>query len=60
MMTGMPHPLRVVMAAVVLSILAALLGRRTIRQRLAYSTYLLVTSIGVVIAGSWVMHFMHG
>ena len=57
---SMPHPVFTLMAALVLAVAVGLLGRRRVRERLAYSTYLLVCCIGSVVAGSWVMHIIHG
>lgn len=58
MIRTMSHPLLVFLAAALLSVIVSLLGKRTRRQRFAYSTYLLVTSIGAVIAGSWLMRLI--
>jgi hypothetical protein len=57
---SMSHPVFALIAALTLAVAVGLLGRRGVRERLAYSTYLLVCCIGSVIAGSWVMHVIHG
>ena len=54
------HPLFTIAAAVVMCLAIALLGPRKPRQRLAYSTYLLASSLACVIGGSWLMYFIHG
>jgi hypothetical protein len=40
------------------SALVALLGKRDLRGRLAYSAYLMMGCIGTVVAGSWVMRLI--
>jgi hypothetical protein len=49
-----------IVAALLMSAVAALLGKRTMQARIAYSTYLALTCIASVVAGSWIMYLING
>jgi hypothetical protein len=55
-----PHLILTVLLAAVIASVAALLGRRSRRQRMYHAGYLLVCSVASVVAGSWIMYLIHG
>ena len=56
----MPHPQFTMMTAVMLSAALALIGKRPLGERLAAATYLLLCCGVSAVAGSWLMHWIHG
>jgi len=58
--SAIPHPLFAALLALTVAVLIGFLGRRTRRERLLHSAWFFTCSIATVIAGSWVMHLIHG
>lgn len=56
----MPHLAFTLLLAILLSVALALLGRRSLAERLCLATYSFLCCIGTVVAGSWVMYLIHG
>jgi hypothetical protein len=56
----MPHLEFSLLMAVLLSVVMALLGNRTRRERLYAATYLFLCCALAVVAGSWGMYLIHG
>ena len=46
--------------ALIVSVLISLLGKRSIRERILHSAWFFSCSLAAVIAGSWLMFFIHG
>ncbi len=56
----MPHlPFTFLLAALTAGA-SALPGARAARERAWRALYLFVTSIAAIVAGSWIMHLIHG
>lgn len=55
-----PHGAVTLVAALVVSGTAALLGEGNGRARLNYAAYLALCCVATVVAGSWAMRFIHG
>ena len=58
--SSMPHLMFTFLMAVAVAAIAAFLGKRSLRKRLAHAGYLVACSVASVVAGSWVMYFIHG
>jgi hypothetical protein len=56
----MPHLMFTLLVAVLLSSAMALIGNRSLRERLYAATYLLVCCGVSTVAGSWIMYAIHG
>ena len=56
----MTHPMFTLLLAVVLSVVIALLGNRSLRERLYAATYLFLCCAAATVAGSWAMYLIHG
>jgi hypothetical protein len=56
----MPHLLFTVLTAVLISAAMALLDERSLRQRVHTAAYLLLCFAVTTVAGSWIMHLIHG
>jgi hypothetical protein len=56
----MPHLEFTLLMAVLLSAAMALLGNRTLRERLYVATYLFLCCALATVAGSWGMYLIHG
>jgi len=56
----MPHLLFTLLMAVLLSSAMALIGRRSLRERLYVATYLLLCCAVTTLVGSWGMYLVHG
>ena len=56
----MPHLPFTLLMAVLLSSAMALIGSRSLRERLYVATYLLLCCAVTTVAGSWVMYLIHG
>jgi hypothetical protein len=56
----MPHLILTALLALAISGLIALLGRRSICERLYHAGYLFVCCMATVVAGSWFMYLVHG
>jgi hypothetical protein len=56
----MPHLAFTLVVAILLSIATALLGRRSVAERLYLSAYLFLCCVFTTVAGSWVMYLIHG
>ena len=46
--------------AVLISAATALLGNRSVRDRVYYAAYLLLSCLIATLAGSWIMYLIHG
>ena len=57
---GIPHLLFAALLALIVAGSVALFDKRTIRERLLHSAWFFTCSMGAVVAGSWVMYFIHG
>ena len=57
---AVPHLIFAALVAMIVSVIVALLGKRTRRERLLHSGWFFVCSIASVIAGSWAMFLIHG
>jgi len=57
---GVPHLLLTALLALAISGAIALLGHRSARERVYHAGYLFVCCVAGVVAGSWVMYFIHG
>jgi len=58
--TAIPHLLFAAVLALIVAGLMALLGQRTIPERLLHSAWFFGCSLATVIAGSWAMYLIHG
>ena len=56
----MPHLTFTLLVAVVLSAALALLGNRSLLERLYATIYLLLCCAVTTLVGSWVMYLIHG
>ena len=56
----MPHLEFTVLVAVLLSIVMALLGNRSPRERLYVATYVFLCCAAATVVGSWGMYLIHG
>ena len=56
----MPHLTFTLLVAVLLSAAMALLGNRSVRERLYVATYLLLCCAATTLVGSWAMYLIHG
>ncbi|MGO9893941.1 MAG: hypothetical protein ACLPX8_06985 [Bryobacteraceae bacterium] len=56
----MPHFTFTLLLALLLSAAMALLGNRSMRERLYAATYLFLCCAVTTLVGSWVMHLIHG
>jgi hypothetical protein len=56
----MPHLIFTLLTAVLLSGAIALIGNRTLVERLCAATYLFLCCAVTTLAGSWLMHMIHG
>jgi hypothetical protein len=57
---GVPHLILTALLALAISGAISLLGHRSARERVYHGSYLFVCCIASVVAGSWVMYFIHG
>lgn len=55
-----PHPALTFVMAVLISAIVALLGKRTVRERISHAAWFCACSIAAVVAGSWLMFLVHG
>jgi hypothetical protein len=55
-----PHPTFTLLMAVLLSVVMALLGKRSLRERLYAAIYLFLCFAAATVAGSWGMYLIHG
>jgi hypothetical protein len=56
----MPHLAYSMMLAILLSCALALLGRRSLRERLCVAGYTFLCCAFATVAGSWCMFLIHG
>jgi hypothetical protein len=56
----MPHFAFTLLTAALLSVAMALLGHRSLTERLYLATYLFLCCTVTTVAGSWVMLLIHG
>ena len=56
----MPHLIFTLLVALLLSAAIALLGHRSVAERLYLATYLFLCCAVTTVAGSWVMYLIHG
>jgi hypothetical protein len=56
----MPHLEFTLLVAVLLSVAMALLGNRSVRDRLYVATYIFLCCAAAAAAGSWGMYLIHG
>jgi len=56
----MPHLTFTLLVAILLSSAMALIGSRSLRERLYAATYLLLCCAVTTLVGSWVMYLIHG
>jgi len=56
----MPHLTFTLLMALLLSAAMALIGSRSLQERLYAATYLLLCCAVTTLAGSWVMYWIHG
>jgi hypothetical protein len=56
----MPHLVFTALLALIVCALIALLGRRSMRERLYHAGYLFLCCMTTVVAGGWFMYFVHG
>lgn len=56
----MPHPTFTLLVAVLVSSAMALIGSRSLRERVYAATYLLLCCGVTTLVGSWVMYVIHG
>lgn len=56
----MPHLPFTLLLAVLISAATAWLGNRPARQRLYHATYVFLSCMIAVLAGSWIMYWIHG
>jgi hypothetical protein len=57
---AVPHPVLIALLAMAVSGIAALLGKRSRRERVYHAGYLFAGCIAGVVAGSWIMYLIHG
>jgi hypothetical protein len=51
---------RTILLALAISAVVATLGRRKMGERLSHAGWLFVSCMASVVAGSWIMHLIHG
>lgn len=56
----MPHLIYALLMAVVLGAALALIGKRSLRERLYASAYVFLYCAVALFAGSWAMYWIHG
>jgi hypothetical protein len=56
----MPHLEFTLLVAVLLSVAMALLGNRSLRERLCVATYIFLCCAAATLVGSWGMYLIHG
>ena len=56
----MTHPIFTLLVAVLLSVVIASLGKRSLRERVYAATYLFLCCAAATVAGSWAMYLIHG
>jgi hypothetical protein len=56
----MPHIVFTLLVAVLLSAALALIGNRPLAERISAATYLFLCCVFSTVAGSWLMHLIHG
>ena len=56
----MPHLAFTLLMAPLLSVVLALLGKRSLRERVYVATYIFLCCAVATVAGSWGMYLMHG
>jgi hypothetical protein len=56
----MPHPIFTLLAAVLLSMAMAMVGERSLRERLCVAARLLFCCVMTTLGGSWLMRLIHG
>ena len=56
----MPHPTFTLLVAVLLSAAMALLGNRSLRERLCVAAYVFLCCAVATVVGSWGMYLIHG
>jgi hypothetical protein len=56
----MPHLEFTLLAALLLSVVMALLGNRSLRERVYVATYIFLCCVAATVAGSWGMYLIHG
>jgi hypothetical protein len=56
----MPHLMFSLLVAVLLSLAMALIGNRSLRERLYVATYLLLCFAVTTLVGGWAMYLIHG
>jgi hypothetical protein len=56
----MPHPEYILLLSILLSVVMALLGNRSLRERLCVATYIFLCCATATVAGSWGMYLIHG
>jgi hypothetical protein len=57
---AIPHLVFTALLAAIVAGVIAILGRRTMRERLLHSAWVFACSLASVVAGSWVMYLIHG
>jgi hypothetical protein len=55
-----PHLEFTLLVALLLSVVMALLGKRSLRERLYAAIYLFLCFAAATVAGSWGMYLIHG
>lgn len=55
-----PHPAVTIVAALIVAGVAGLLGHGSGRARVNYAGYLAICCVTAVVAGSWLMRWLHG
>ncbi len=56
----MPHLIYTLLFAILLSAVDALLGKRTLRERVYRAAYMFASCMVAVVAGGWIMFLIHG
>jgi hypothetical protein len=56
----MPHLFYTLSAAVLISVVTAMLGRRPFGERVNAALYLVLFCAVTTLAGSWLMYWIHG
>jgi hypothetical protein len=56
----MPHLMFSLLVAVLLSSAMALIGNRSLRERVYAATYLLLCCAATTLVGGWIMYLIHG
>ena len=58
--SGIPHLLFAALLAIAVSVIVGFLGKRKRSERVLHSVWFFTCSVASVIAGSWLMRFIHG